>query len=114
MFGSSFRTRGATGPLHFCLARRRRGATRLATLGSVRNPPCAPAGRTLYGLIFGAIVGALSGLLLHALQGGRRNFASLRSMQPSHYEVVVDEEVADEAVRLIGGLHTTGGGPTRT
>ncbi|MET7884649.1 general stress protein [Streptomyces avermitilis] len=68
----------------------------------------------LYGLIFGAIVGALSGMLLHALQGGRRNFASLRSMQPSRYEVVVDEEVADEAVRLIGGLHTTGGGRTRT
>ncbi|MET7603575.1 hypothetical protein ABZS96_13780 [Streptomyces avermitilis] len=53
-------------------------------------------------------------MLLHALQGGRRNFASLRSMQPSHYEVVVDEEVADEAVRLIGGLQTTDGGPTRT
>ncbi|MGX5181582.1 general stress protein [Streptomyces avermitilis] len=68
----------------------------------------------LYGLIFGAIVGALSGILLHALQGGRRNFASLRSMQPSQYEVVVDEEVADEAVRLIGGLQTTRGGPTST
>ncbi|MFJ9964482.1 hypothetical protein [Streptomyces avermitilis] len=53
-------------------------------------------------------------MLLHALQGGRRNFASLRSMQPSRYDLVVDEEVADEAVRLIGGLHTTGGGPTRT
>ncbi|MCX4420281.1 general stress protein [Streptomyces mirabilis] len=68
----------------------------------------------LYGLIFGAIVGALFGMLLHALQGGRRDFASLRSMQPSRYEVVVDEEVADEAVRLIGGLQTTGGGPSRT
>ncbi|MGW2938631.1 general stress protein [Streptomyces sp. NPDC001156] len=78
----------------------------------------------LYGLIFGAIVGALFGMLLHALQGGRRDVASLRSMQPSRYEVVVDEAVADEAVadeavadeavRLIGALQTTGGGPTRT
>jgi hypothetical protein len=68
----------------------------------------------LYGLIFGAIVGALFGMLLHALQGGRRDFASIRSMQPSRYEVVVDEEVADEAVRLIGRLQTTGGDPTRT
>ncbi|MFK0043512.1 hypothetical protein ACIQU4_05285 [Streptomyces sp. NPDC090741] len=68
----------------------------------------------LYGLVFGAIVGALSGTLLHALQGGRRDFASIRSMRPSRYEVVVDEEVADEAVRLIGGLQTTGAGPTRT
>ncbi|MET7727945.1 general stress protein [Streptomyces mirabilis] len=62
----------------------------------------------LYGLIFGAIVGALFGMLLHALQGGGRDFASLRSMQPSRYEVVVDEVVADEAVRRIGGLETTG------
>ncbi|MFD8219975.1 hypothetical protein ACFV2U_41430 [Streptomyces sp. NPDC059697] len=62
----------------------------------------------LYGLI------ALFGMLLHALQGGRRDFASLRSMWPSRYGVVVDEEVADEAVRLIGALQTTGGGPTRT
>lgn len=68
----------------------------------------------LYGLIFGAIVGVLFGMMLHALQGGRRDFASLRSMQPSRYEVVVDEAVADEAVRLIGALQTTGGGPTRT
>ncbi|MEW2621419.1 general stress protein [Streptomyces sp. NPDC048106] len=52
--------------------------------------------------------------LLHALQGGRRDFASPRSMQPSRYEVVLDEAVADEAVRLIGGLQTTGGGSTRT
>ncbi|MGW7102647.1 general stress protein [Streptomyces sp. NPDC054838] len=68
----------------------------------------------LYGLIFGAIVGALFGMLLHALQGGRRDFASLRSMQPSRYEVVVDDAVADEAVRLIGGMQTTDGGGTRT
>ncbi|MGW7198541.1 general stress protein [Streptomyces chryseus] len=68
----------------------------------------------LYGLIFGAIVGALLGVLLYALQGGRRDFASLRSLQPSRYEVVVDEAVADEAVRLIGGPQMTGGGPTRT
>ncbi|KAK1185799.1 hypothetical protein B7755_051695 [Streptomyces sp. NBS 14/10] len=68
----------------------------------------------LYGLIFGVIGGALFGMLLQALQGGRWDFASLRSMQPSRYEVVVDEAVADEAVRLIGGLQTTGGGSTRT
>lgn len=69
---------------------------------------------TLYGLIFGVIGGALFGMLLQALQGGRRDFASPCSMQPSRYEVVVDEEVSDEAVGLIGGLQTTGEGPTRT
>ncbi|MET9078145.1 hypothetical protein ABZX95_39800 [Streptomyces sp. NPDC004232] len=65
-------------------------------------------------MIFGVIGGALFGMLLQALQGGRWDFASLRSMQPSWYEVVVDEEVSDEAVRLIGGLQPTGGGPSRT
>ncbi|MES4889636.1 general stress protein [Streptomyces sp. NPDC096012] len=58
----------------------------------------------LYGLIFGAIVGALLGLLLHAAQGGRRDFASVRSMQPSRYDVVVDEDVAEEAARLLSEL----------
>ncbi|MFD4415425.1 hypothetical protein [Streptomyces sp. NPDC058466] len=48
-----------------------------------------------YGLIFGAVVGAPFGLLLYALQGGRRNFASVRWVQPSRYDVVVGEAVAD-------------------
>src|ERR1700716_2635228 len=41
----------------------------------------------VYGLVFGAIVGALVGLIFHALQGGRRDFASVRVMAPSRYEV---------------------------
>ncbi|MGW5731282.1 MULTISPECIES: general stress protein [Streptomyces] len=68
----------------------------------------------LYGLIFGAVVGALFGMLLHALQGDRRDFTSLSSLQPSRYEVVADEAVADEALRLLGTLRTTGGDSTRT
>lgn len=67
----------------------------------------------LYGLIFGAVVGALFGMPLHALQDCRA-FASLRSMQPNRYEDVVDEAIAYGAVRPIGALQTTGGGPIRT
>ncbi|MFE7853182.1 hypothetical protein [Streptomyces sp. NPDC057403] len=58
---------------------------------------------SLHGLIFGAVVCALFGILLNAAQGGRRNFASVRSMEPSQYGVV-DESIADEAVRLLAGL----------
>jgi hypothetical protein len=58
----------------------------------------------LYGLIFGAIIGALLGLLTYALQAGRRDFTSVGMMQPSRYEVVTEEEVADEAAWLIGEL----------
>ncbi|WP_026204850.1 general stress protein [Actinomycetospora chiangmaiensis] len=57
---------------------------------------------TVYGLIFGAVVGAVLGLLVHALQGGRRDFASVTAMRPARYEVMVDEDVADDAVRLLG------------
>lgn len=53
----------------------------------------------LYGLVFGAVVGALFGLLPHAAQGGRRDFASVCSLQPSRYDVMADEE----AVRLLAG-----------
>ncbi|MFH8453983.1 hypothetical protein ACH4CD_32700 [Streptomyces fungicidicus] len=61
------------------------------------------------GLTFWAILGAPFGLLLHALQGGRRDFASVRSMEPSRYDVV-DEAVTEKAVRLLGGPQTTGVG----
>ncbi|MBP2328730.1 hypothetical protein JOF56_009115 [Kibdelosporangium banguiense] len=54
-----------------------------------------------YGLIFGAVVGAIFGLIAYALQGGRRDFSSIRMMMPSRYEVQVDAEVADEATRLL-------------
>jgi hypothetical protein len=54
-----------------------------------------------YGLILGAVVGAIFGLIAHALQGGRRDFAAVRVMLPGRYDVMVDEEVADEAIRLL-------------
>jgi hypothetical protein len=57
---------------------------------------------TVYGLIFGAIVGAVLGLLVHALQGGRRDFASATAMRPRTYELMVDDEVAADAVRTLG------------
>jgi hypothetical protein len=56
----------------------------------------------LDGLWFGTIVGALMGLLGHALSGGRRDFASITAMEAEAYELLVDDEVADEAARLLG------------
>ncbi|MFI1709670.1 hypothetical protein ACWDDN_38020 [Streptomyces griseoruber] len=48
---------------------------------SIRPITCSTRSTSLYGLTFGAIVGAPSGMLLHVLQGRRRDFASLRSTQ---------------------------------
>ncbi|MFD7936720.1 general stress protein [Streptomyces sp. NPDC059755] len=58
----------------------------------------------LYGLVFGALVGALLGLLAHAAQRGRRDFASVSFMQPSRYDVVADDAVAEHAVQLLAQL----------
>ncbi|MGC0397643.1 putative membrane protein [Streptomyces sp. SAI-126] len=68
----------------------------------------------LYGLVFGALVGALFGLLVHAAQRGRRDFASVSFMQPSRYDVVADDAVADEAVRLLAELPGGTGTGTRS
>ena len=57
---------------------------------------------TLYGLIFGLIVGAIFGVVVHALPRGRRDFASASYMRPARYDLMVDEAVANEAVRLLG------------
>ena len=58
----------------------------------------------LYGLIFGAVLGAIMGFVFHALSGGQRDFSSVGAMEAERYNVVVDEEVADEAARLLEKL----------
>lgn len=58
----------------------------------------------IYGLVFGAVIGALFGLAMHALQRGRRDFASVRAMMPTRYEVVADDEVADKARNLLATM----------
>jgi hypothetical protein len=65
------------------------------------DPLIASLTLAVYGLIFGAIVGALLGLLLYAMTGGRRDFASVSGMQANRYDLMVDEEVADEAAGLL-------------
>ncbi|GAA4023079.1 hypothetical protein GCM10022247_54210 [Allokutzneria multivorans] len=58
----------------------------------------------VYGLVFGAVIGAIFGLVAHALQRGRRDFASVQVMAPSRYEVVADEAVADEARNMLATM----------
>jgi hypothetical protein len=42
------------------------------------------------------------GLIVYAMQRGSRDFASVTVMRPQRYELVVDDEVADQAARLLG------------
>jgi hypothetical protein len=66
------------------------------------NPLISSLLLALYGLIIGAIVGAIIGVVLYAMQRGARDFESVTVMRPQRFEVVVDDEVADQAARLLG------------
>jgi hypothetical protein len=65
------------------------------------DPNLATFWLALDGLWFGAIVGAVAGLLGHALSGGERDFSSIEMTAAGRYEILVDSEVADEAARLL-------------
>ena len=54
-----------------------------------------------YGLIFGAIVGVIIGLIAYAFSGGRRDFTSIGGVQADRYNVVVDNDIAAEAMGLL-------------
>jgi hypothetical protein len=71
------------------------------------DPTVARAWLIIDGLWFGALVGALMGLIAHALTGGRRDFASVAAMQAEKFDVMVDEDAADEAMRLMQEMGTS-------
>ncbi|WP_226961545.1 MULTISPECIES: general stress protein [Streptomyces] len=51
----------------------------------------------LSGVVYGAIFGAILGFVGQAMTGGQRDFASRSRIVAAHYDVVADEEVAEEA-----------------
>jgi heat induced stress protein YflT len=54
-----------------------------------------------YGLLLGAALGALIGLLMYAMQRGRRDFATVTSLQPRYFDIVADVGVAGRALQLL-------------
>jgi hypothetical protein len=58
-------------------------------------------GLLAYTVIFSTILGAIFWAIWHGTQGGRRDFASVSGTYADRYELQVDEEVADEARRLL-------------
>ena len=61
-------------------------------------------GVVLYGVILGIVFGAVSAAIGQAMQGGRRDFASVRAMQAERYELQVDDEVSAQAKQLLAEL----------
>jgi len=90
------------------------GATQGATLGALFglvfgliftiDPNPALLLLVLYGLVAGAIFGALLGAITHAATGGMRDFASVAGMEADRYEVVVDDDVADQAASILRSM----------
>jgi hypothetical protein len=70
------------------------------------NPVVSMVRLAFWGLILGAVVGAVAGGLGYALTGGKRDFTSVSMMQAEHYNVLVDADLADDAQRLITRMPT--------
>lgn len=58
----------------------------------------------LYGLLMGAVFGAVLGFAAHAATGGRRDFSSRKGLAATRYEVLVEPDLAQEAERLVAQL----------
>jgi hypothetical protein len=57
-----------------------------------------------YWALFGAGLGAAVALLGYVLEGGRRSFASVADMRAQQFDVVVDEQLADDAIARTAGV----------
>jgi hypothetical protein len=73
----------------------------LIGLFNVADPLVSSIGLAIWGLCFGAFIGAITGALAYASTGGRRDFTSVGNMQAEQYNILVDIEVADQAERLL-------------
>jgi hypothetical protein len=73
----------------------------LLGLFHIIEPLVSAIGLAIWGLCFGAFVGAVLGLIAYASTGGRRDFTSVGSMQAEQYDILVDTDVADEDQRLL-------------
>ena len=61
----------------------------------------AGIGLVLWGLVIGALVGALMALGSHEVTAGRHDFSSDLRFQAGQFAVVADADVAEDAARLL-------------
>lgn len=54
-----------------------------------------------YAVLLGAVFGAALGFAAHSATGGRRDFSSTSGLAATRYEVLVEQDRADEAERIL-------------
>jgi hypothetical protein len=80
----------------------------LALLAGILPWDSGSAEMLVYAVGVGALLGSLSGALLHqALSGGRRDFLSTSRIEAERYDLQVDEDSAQEARRLLDTMPRT-------
>jgi hypothetical protein len=67
------------------------------------NDTTSAAVLLLWGLIFGAIGGAVFAVISYALSGGRRDFVSVSQLVAERYDVVVDARTIGDARGILAG-----------
>ena len=60
-------------------------------------------GIIVYWTVFGAIIGTVISLIGYAVNGGRRRFAAITTMEAQRFDVLVDEPFPADAVRRLVG-----------
>jgi hypothetical protein len=70
------------------------------------NPAVPVVTLALWGLILGAVIGTLAGVIGYAATGGERDFTSVSMMQADQYNILVDTDVADDAQRRLARMPT--------
>jgi hypothetical protein len=73
-------------------------------VGLFADSSTATIALALYGLVLGAVAGAILGFAAHAATGGRRDFSSMSGLAATRYDVLVQPEGAVEAERLVAQI----------
>lgn len=73
----------------------------LLGLFSLVEPLVAAVVLAVWGIAIGGAIGILVGVVGHAMTGGRRDFSSIDTVRAERYDVLADEEVAEEAQRTL-------------
>jgi hypothetical protein len=66
----------------------------------------------LWGLLFGALAGAVFSLAGYAMTGGRRDFVSVSQLVADRYDVVVESQTIEDARRILGMSTATRSAPS--